>query len=75
VDFDGEDDGSSLSLKEAADACQRKNTAIYAFRADSENSFGSSGLRTLTELASETVGRVFHDTGSDSAVCEDLRDK
>jgi Ca-activated chloride channel homolog len=70
---DGEDNGSSLSLKEAVDACQRNNTAIYAFRTDSENSFGSSGPRTLSELASETGGRVFHDTGSDSGVYEDLR--
>jgi Ca-activated chloride channel family protein len=70
---DGEDNGSSLSLKEAVDACQRNNTAIYAFRTDSENGFGSSGPRTLSELASETGGRVFHDTGSESGVYEDLR--
>jgi Ca-activated chloride channel family protein len=56
------------------DACQRNNTAIYAFRTDSESSFGSSGPRTLTELASETGGRVFHDTSSDSGVYEDFRD-
>jgi Ca-activated chloride channel homolog len=70
---DGEDNGSSLSLKEAVDACQRNNTAIYAFRTDSENGFGSVGPSTLSELASETGGRVFHDTGSESGVYEDLR--
>jgi VWFA-related protein len=70
---DGEDNGSSLSLKEAVDACQRNNTAIYSFRTDSDNGFGPSGPRTLSELASETGGRVFHDTGSEPDVYEDLR--
>jgi Ca-activated chloride channel family protein len=70
---DGEDNASSLSLKEAVDTCQLTNTAIYAFRTDSNYSFGSTGPRTLTELASETGGRVFHDTGSEAGVYSDLR--
>lgn len=70
---DGEDNASSLSLKEAVDACQRTHTAVYAFRADSESSFGSAGPKTLVELALETGGRVFHDNGSEAGVYSDLR--
>jgi len=70
---DGEDNGSYLSLKTAVDVCQRTNTAIYAFRADSESSFGSAGPATLVELTSETGGRVFHDTGSEAGIYDDLR--
>jgi Ca-activated chloride channel family protein len=70
---DGEDNASSLSLQEAVNTCQRTNTAVYAFRADAESSFGSPGPRTLSELTSETGGRIFHDTGSEAGVYEDLR--
>lgn len=70
---DGEDNASSLSVKDAVDACQRANTAIYAFRTDSESSFGPPGPSTLLELASETGGRVFHDTGSEADLYSDLR--
>jgi Ca-activated chloride channel homolog len=70
---DGEDNASSLSLKEAVNICQSTNTAIYAFRTDLKSSFGSPGPRTLAELASETGGRVFHDTGSEADIYVDLR--
>ena len=70
---DGEDNASSLSSKEAVDACQRTNTAIYAFRVDSGSSFGSPGPKTLEELTSQTGGRIFHDTGSPAAIDDDLR--
>jgi Ca-activated chloride channel family protein len=70
---DGEDNASHVSLKEAVDACQRSNTAIYAFRVDTKSSFGSPGPKTLTELASESGGRVFHDNGSPAGISIDLR--
>lgn len=70
---DGEDNASYLSLKEAVDACQHTNTAIYAFRIDTKFNFGSSGPKTLAELTAETGGRVFHDTGDEANVYSDLR--
>ena len=69
---DGLDNASHASLKLAVDMCQRANTAIYAFRAGAPSSF-SEGQKVLTELATETGGRVFHDDESDAAVYEDLR--
>jgi Ca-activated chloride channel family protein len=69
---DGEDNASHTSLKEVVDTCQHSNTAIYAFRAEPELGF-SSGPRTLTELASETGGRVFFDDDSEAAIYNDLR--
>lgn len=70
---DGEDNASSLSLKDAVDTCQRTNTAIYTFRTDSKSSFGPTGPRTLAELASETGGRVFNDDDSEAGIFDDLR--
>ena len=69
---DGEDNASHAYLKQAVDMCQRSNTAIYAFRAESEYS-SSSGPNTLAELASETGGRVFFDDDSDTGIYNDLR--
>jgi Ca-activated chloride channel family protein len=70
---DGEDNASRVSLKDAVAMCQRSNTAIYAFRTDAKDSFGSPGPQTLAELAAETGGRVFHDVGSEAGAYEDLR--
>jgi Ca-activated chloride channel family protein len=69
---DGEDNASHAYLKQAVDMCQRSNTAIYAFRAESQYS-SSSGPKTLAELASETGGRVFFDDDSDVGIYNDLR--
>lgn len=69
---DGEDNASYLPLKQAVDMCQRTNTAIYAFRAESKPGLTLPGPGTLAELASETGGRVFHDDDSDAEVIEDL---
>ena len=69
---DGEDNASHASLKLVVDMCQRANTAIYPFRAGNPSGF-SEGPKVLTELATETGGRVFHDDESDAAVYEDLR--
>ena len=68
---DGEDNASHVSLAEAVDQCQRSNTAIYAFRA--ETGSPSTGPKALAELASQTGGRVFSDEDSDAAIDEDLR--
>jgi Ca-activated chloride channel homolog len=70
---DGEDNASTLSLKEAVDACERTNTAIYAFRTDSKSSFGVTGPKTLAELAAETGGQVFNGNDSDVEIDNDLR--
>ena len=69
---DGEDNASHVSLKAAVDICQRANTAIYAFRADSELS-SSTGPETLAELTEQTGGRVFHDDDSEVEIDQDLR--
>ncbi|WP_263382751.1 VWA domain-containing protein [Granulicella arctica] len=69
---DGEDNTSSVSLEDAAAECQHTNTAIYIFRADGPSAFGSTGPATLTKLAEETGGRIFHDTGSATGTDDDL---
>lgn len=69
---DGEDNAGLTSLSQAVDACQQTNTAIYAFRADTEFS-SSIGPKTLAELASQTGGRVFHDDDSVDQIYKDLR--
>jgi Ca-activated chloride channel family protein len=66
---DGEDNGSYLPIKEAVDMCQHTNTAIYAFRTKTE----SSGFQTLSELASETGGRVFRASASEAEIYDDLQ--
>jgi Ca-activated chloride channel family protein len=69
---DGEDNASALSLREAVDACQRVDTAIYAFRSRSTN-FDSTGPQTLATLAAQTGGQVFVEAQSQSEVSDDLR--
>jgi VWFA-related protein len=58
-------------LAEAVNACERANTAIYAFHLPA--AAGSSGPRTLAELADQTGGRVFHADEGDAGIDEDLR--
>lgn len=69
---DGEDDSSRVSLKQAVAMCQSVNTAIYAFHAD-DSEPGSNGPRTLTQLALQTGGRVFHEEDSPAERYDDLR--
>jgi Ca-activated chloride channel homolog len=69
---DGEDNASQASLKDAIGMCQRTNTAIYIFRAQSQDSF-SEGPKTLAELACKSGGHVFYGDGSDAEVYSDLR--
>jgi Ca-activated chloride channel family protein len=69
---DGEDNASHAYLNEAVEMCQRSNTAIYTFRVHPESRF-SDGPKTLTQLASQTGGRVFKNEDSDEAIYGDLR--
>lgn len=69
---DGEDNASHTSLKEVVDTCQHSNTAIFAFRAEPKSGF-STGPKTLSDLASETGGRVFRDDDTEAEVYKDLR--
>jgi Ca-activated chloride channel family protein len=64
---DGEDNASKTTLAQAVDICQRANTAIYAFRPDSKESF-SEGPKTLMELTTESGGRVFHEADSEAQI-------
>jgi Ca-activated chloride channel homolog len=70
---DGEDNASSMGLKDAVDMCQRTNTAVYAFRAESGSSVGSTGPGTLAELALQTGGRVFREKETEAGIYDDLR--
>ncbi len=70
---DGEDNASYAALKDAVDMCQRNNTAIYAFRPESQGGDGSTGPATLAELAAETGGRVFPAPGSEEEIANDLQ--
>jgi Ca-activated chloride channel family protein len=70
---DGQDNASYVSLAEAVDQCQHSNTAIYAFRAETDRGAPSTGPKKLAELATQTGGRVFSDEDSDAAIDEDLR--
>jgi VWFA-related protein len=68
---DGEDNAGFQSIKDAVDACQHANTAIYAFRSDS--GAASTGPATLAQLTHETGGRVFRSSESPTEISEDLR--
>jgi len=68
---DGEDNASHTSLEEAVNACQRSNTAIYAFRAEPVSG-PSTDPKNLAELTEETGGRVFHDDETETQIAHDL---
>jgi Ca-activated chloride channel homolog len=70
---DGEDNASYATLKDAVDMCQRTNTAIYAFRPETQGSQGSTGLATLAELTAETGGSVFPARDIADEAAADLR--
>ena len=77
----GRDSGSHTSLREAVKACQRTDTAIYAFRSEAETDFTSAGSKTLSQLATETGGHFFEDNSpagiskSLQTVEQELRDQ
>jgi Ca-activated chloride channel homolog len=70
---DGEDNAGKTLLEDALRACQRSNTAIYAFRVSSRDSEYSTGPKTLADLAGNTGGRVFPGNESSDAVWNDLK--
>ena len=70
---DGEDNASHTSLEDALGACQRSNTAIYAFRVPSGSGDYSSGARLLADLASKSGGRVFFADDTEGAIWNDLQ--
>jgi Ca-activated chloride channel family protein len=70
---DGEDNASHYSLEDAVDACQRTDTAVYAFRNEAEPGFSSAGPKLLADLATQTGGRVFRDQDSETEAYADLQ--
>jgi VWFA-related protein len=69
---DGEDNASRSTLKDAVDICQHTNTAIYAVRARTAAAL-SSGITTLSDLTSQTGGRILYADDSDAQVLSDVR--
>jgi VWFA-related protein len=68
---DGEDNSGQTSLAEALRACRQSNAVIYAFRFTADG--GSSGSKTLQELAGGTGGRVFPVDDTPDAILGDLK--
>ena len=68
---DGEDNASRSSLQDAIRICQATHTAIYSFRAGSATS--SVGPKALTDLATESGGRVFRADDTEEGIDRDLR--
>jgi Ca-activated chloride channel homolog len=66
---DGEDNAGLGSLKEAVDACQRSNTAIYAVLPRTE----SVGVKTLADLSTQTGGRILYPSDAEATIVEDLK--
>jgi Ca-activated chloride channel homolog len=69
---DGEDNAGLTSGDEAARACQRSDTQIFAFLPSSVQDRASTGPKTLRELAAKTGGRVFLVDDSEAAIWRDL---
>ena len=69
---DGEDNAGLTSLNNAARACQRTNTAVFAFLPAGTEDRASTGPRTLRELAAKTGGSVFLSDDSAVAIVSDL---
>jgi VWFA-related protein len=70
---DGEDNAGQTSMDEAARACQRSNTQVFAFLPSSAQDRLSTGPRTLRELTQKTGGQVFLAGESDEAILKDLK--
>jgi len=60
----------TMPAKDAVDACQHLNAAIYTFRSESDRD--STGPATLAQLARETGGRVFRNSESAAEISDDL---
>lgn len=70
---DGDDNAGLTTLHDVVNACQRTNTAIYAFRMEPVSGLIFSGPKTLADLAEQTGGRVFSGSASDAEIDSDLR--
>lgn len=70
---DGEDNAGLTSSDEAARACQRSNTEIFAFVPSTAEEQPSTGPRALRELLAKTGGQVFLADDSDEAIWNDLK--
>lgn len=70
---DGEDNAGLTSADEAAHACQRSNTQVFAFVPTSAEQHASTGPKALRELASKTGGRIFVAEDSKDASWKDLK--
>jgi VWFA-related protein len=70
---DGEDNSGQTSMDEAARACQRSDTRVFAFLPLSAHDRVSTGPKALRELAAKTGGRVFLPDETDAAIWMDLR--
>ncbi|WP_162601149.1 VWA domain-containing protein [Occallatibacter savannae] len=71
---DGEDNAGRTSSDEAARACQKSNTEIFAFLSSTSSAHASTGPKVLRELVSKTGGRVFEGDDSEAAVQRDLEE-
>jgi hypothetical protein len=60
-------------MDEAARACQRSDTRVFAFLPLSAHDRVSTGPKALRELAAKTGGRVFLPDETDAAIWMDLR--
>lgn len=70
---DGEDNAGLTSSDEAARACQRSNTEIFAFLPSFPSADSSTGLKKLRDLVSKTGGQVFEADESENAFRQDLQ--
>jgi Ca-activated chloride channel homolog len=68
---DGLDNASHARIEDDVDICQQTNTAIYVFSGASKSMF-IEGQKTLSDLATETGGRIFFEQTGE-AVRDDLR--
>jgi Ca-activated chloride channel family protein len=71
---DGEDNAGLTSLEEAAHACQRSNTEVFAFLPASRQAHASTGPKAVRELVAKTGGRVFKADDSEDAIWRDLKE-
>jgi Ca-activated chloride channel homolog len=69
---DGEDNAGLTSLDDAARACQRTNTEVFAFIPASAQERASTGPKAIREFAEKTGGLVFLSDDSDVAIGNDL---
>jgi Ca-activated chloride channel family protein len=71
---DGEDNAGLTSLDEAARACQRSNTQVFAFLPAAAEEHASTGPKALRDLAAETGGQVYLSDDSDETIWKDLQE-